>query len=64
MLGGLTVVSGSLPGLLENVLGRLLALLVLSAAGGATFLVVAAALRSPELTQLRGILRGRIRRSA
>ncbi|MBW3612169.1 MAG: hypothetical protein KY438_11710 [Actinobacteria bacterium] len=64
MLGGLTVVEGSVPGLLDNVVGRLLALLLLAAAGGATFLVVAAALRSPELAQLRGILRRRTRRSA
>lgn len=64
MLGGLTVVEGSLGGLLDNAVGRLLVLLVLSAAGGAVFLVVAAALRSPEIGQLRGILRRRGRRSA
>ncbi len=57
MLGGLTVVEGSLGGLLDNAIGRLLVLLVLSAAGGAIFLLVAAALRAPELAQLRGILR-------
>ena len=59
MLGGLTVVEGSLGGLLDNALGRLLALLVLSAAGGAIFVLVAAALRAPELAQLRGIFRRR-----
>jgi putative peptidoglycan lipid II flippase len=61
MLGGLTVVEGSLDALLDNALGRLLALLVLSAAGLAIFVLVAAALRAPELAQLRGILdrRGR-----
>jgi len=64
MLGGLTVVEGSLGGLLDNPIGRLLALLVLSAAGGAIFLLVAAALRAPELDQLRGILRRRGRRAA
>jgi putative peptidoglycan lipid II flippase len=65
MFGGLVAVEGSLGGLLDNTVGRLLALLVLSAAGGATFLLVAAALRSPELDQLRGILRRRTsRRSA
>jgi putative peptidoglycan lipid II flippase len=64
MLGGLTLVEGSIGGVLDNVVGRLLALLVLSAAGGATFLVVAAALRSPELAQLRGIIRRRNRRAA
>jgi len=50
-------VEGSLGGLLDNAIGRLLVLLVLSAAGGAIFLLVAAALRAPELAQLRGILR-------
>jgi putative peptidoglycan lipid II flippase len=64
MLGGLTVVEASLGGVLDNPIGRLLALLVLSAAGGAVFLVVAAALRSPEIGQLRGILRRRSRRDA
>jgi hypothetical protein len=63
MLGGLTVAQGSLGGLLDNAVGRLLALLVLSAAGGAIYLLVAAALRAPELDQLRGILR-RDRRAA
>ena len=63
MLGALTLVEGSVAGLLDNVVGRLLALLVLSAAGVATFMVVAAALRSPELAQLRAILRRRTRRS-
>jgi putative peptidoglycan lipid II flippase len=64
MLGGLTVVEGSLGGLLDNPIGRLLALLLLSSAGGAIFLLVAAALRAPELDQLRGILRRRGRRAA
>ncbi|HUF06004.1 MAG TPA: murein biosynthesis integral membrane protein MurJ [Candidatus Binatia bacterium] len=63
MLGGLTLVEGAAAGLLDNPFGRLLALLVLSAAGGAIFLLVAAALRSPELQQLRGILRRRSSRS-
>jgi putative peptidoglycan lipid II flippase len=64
MLGGLTLIEGSIGGILDNPLGRLLALVVLAAAGGAVFLVVAAALRSPEIGQLRGILRRRSRRSA
>ena len=64
MLGGLTVVEGSLGGLLDNAVGRLLALVVLSASGGAIYLLVAAALRAPELDQLRGILRRRGRRAA
>jgi putative peptidoglycan lipid II flippase len=62
MLGGLTIFESSLGGVLDNPVGRLLALLLLSAAGGAVFLVVAAALRSPEIGQLRGILRRRSRR--
>ncbi|HEX2844104.1 MAG TPA: lipid II flippase MurJ, partial [Candidatus Limnocylindria bacterium] len=62
MLGGLTLVEGSLGGFLDNVVGRLLALLVLSAAGGAVYLVVAAALRAPELAQLRDLLRRRTTR--
>ncbi|MCA1572165.1 MAG: polysaccharide biosynthesis C-terminal domain-containing protein [Chloroflexi bacterium] len=61
MLGCLTLVEGSLGGMLDNAVGRLIALLLLSAAGGAIFLLVAAALRSPELEQLRGILRRRRR---
>jgi putative peptidoglycan lipid II flippase len=64
LLGGLTLAQTFLGGLLDNVVGRLLALLLLSAAGGAVYLVVAAALRAPELEQLRGYLRRRARRSA
>ena len=64
MLGGLTVVEGSLAGWLDNPVGRLLALLVLSSAGIAIFLIVAAALRAPELDQLRSLLRRRTRRRA
>ena len=64
MLGGLTVVESALPGLLENVVGRLLALLVLSAAGIGVYLVMAAALRTPELGQLRDYLRRRRERTA
>jgi putative peptidoglycan lipid II flippase len=57
MFGGLAVVEATVGGLLDNPLGRLLVLLVLAAAGGAIFLVVAAALHSPELVQLRALLR-------
>ncbi|HEX7067008.1 MAG TPA: murein biosynthesis integral membrane protein MurJ [Candidatus Limnocylindria bacterium] len=64
MLGGLTVVESSMSALLENSVGRLAVLLALSAAGAAIFLVVAAALRSPELDQLRGVLRRRRGRTA
>jgi putative peptidoglycan lipid II flippase len=64
MVGGLTVVETSLPGILDNVVGRLLALLLLSAAGIAVYLVMSAALRAPELGQLREYLRRRRERSA
>ncbi|MEO7296851.1 MAG: murein biosynthesis integral membrane protein MurJ [Candidatus Limnocylindria bacterium] len=63
MLGGLTLLEGSLGGILDNAVGRLIALVLLSAAGGAIFLLVAAALRSPELEQLRGIIQRRRRRT-
>jgi putative peptidoglycan lipid II flippase len=64
LIGALTVVSGSLGGLLDNVVGRLLALLVLSAAGGAVYLAAAAALRAPEIGQLRSYLQRRRSRGA
>jgi putative peptidoglycan lipid II flippase len=59
MLGGLTLVDGALGGLLDNPIGRLVALVLLSAAGGAVFLLVAAALRAPELDQVRALRRRR-----
>jgi len=59
MLGALTLVERSLSGFLDNAIGRLLVFLVLSAAGGAIYLLVAAALRAPELDQLRSLLRRR-----
>jgi putative peptidoglycan lipid II flippase len=59
LIGALAVVSGSLGGLLDNVVGRLLALLLLSAAGGAVYLAAAAALRAPEIGQLRGYVQRR-----
>jgi len=63
MLGGLTVVQASLGGVLDNAIGRLVVLLAISAAGGVIFLLVAAALRSPELVQLRGLMDRRRRGS-
>ena len=63
MLGGLAVAEATVGGLLDNAFGRLLVLLVLTAAGGAIFVLVAAALRSPELEQLSGIVRRRGRRA-
>ncbi|MDQ4035711.1 MAG: murein biosynthesis integral membrane protein MurJ [Chloroflexota bacterium] len=64
MLGGLTLFEGALGAILDNAVGRLVALLVLSAAGMAIFLLVAVALRSPEIDQLRGVLARRRRRNA
>ena len=64
MLGGLTVVEASMSALLDNSVGRIAVLLGLSAAGAAIFLLVAAALRSPELEQLRRVIRRRRGRSA
>ncbi|MBA2265528.1 MAG: murein biosynthesis integral membrane protein MurJ [Chloroflexi bacterium] len=61
MLGGLTLLEGSLRGILDNAVGRLVALLLLSAAGATIFVLVAAALHSPELDQLRGVLQRRRR---
>jgi len=57
MLGGLAIVEATVGGLLDNAIGRLVVLLVLAAAGGAIYLVIATALRSPELVQLRTLLR-------
>jgi putative peptidoglycan lipid II flippase len=59
LLGSLTLLAGSLGGLLDNAVGRLVVLLVLSAAGGAVYLATAAALRAPEIGQLRGYLQRR-----
>jgi putative peptidoglycan lipid II flippase len=56
MLGGLRLVEDFGPALLANGVARLLVLAVLSAAGIAIFLLVAAALRSPELAQVRSQL--------
>jgi putative peptidoglycan lipid II flippase len=64
MLGGLTAVEAAVGGLFDNVIGRLLILLVLSAAGIAVYLVMAAALRAPELWQLREYMKRRRRRPA
>jgi putative peptidoglycan lipid II flippase len=56
MLGGLTLVREWLPGLLDGGLTRLLTVGVLTAAGGAIYLLVASALRSPEIALLRSLL--------
>ena len=57
MLGGLNLLQGATSGVLENVVGRLLALLALSAAGAVIYVLVTGALGSPELRQLRHIRR-------
>jgi putative peptidoglycan lipid II flippase len=63
MLGGLQLAQAWFASVLAHGLGRLIVLLALSAMGLAIFVVVAAALRSPELGELRRLLQGRFRRS-
>ncbi len=62
MLGALQLTELWIGGVLSNALGRLLALLVLAALGGVIFLVVAGSLRSPEIGELRRLVRGRFGR--
>ncbi len=64
MLGGLRLVEDWLGPLLSNGLGRLVVLAGLSAAGVAIFVLVAAALKSPELAQVRSQLSRRFGRRA
>jgi putative peptidoglycan lipid II flippase len=64
MLGGVTVAQQWFGGLLANGIGRLLVLAALSSAGVAIYLLVAAALRSAELEQVRWHLLRRLRRRA
>ncbi|HET8571242.1 MAG TPA: murein biosynthesis integral membrane protein MurJ [Candidatus Limnocylindria bacterium] len=64
MLGGLRLVEDWFGSLLANALGRLLVLAGLSAAGIAIFVLVAAALHSPELAQVRSQLSRRLGRNA
>ena len=64
MYGGVTLVDDALPALLDNALGRLVVLLGLSAAGLAIYVLVAGALRTPELDQVRGVVRRRLSRGA
>jgi putative peptidoglycan lipid II flippase len=59
MLGGVTLSREWVPALLDNGFTRLLVVAVLTAAGGAIYLLVANALGSPELSQMRGLLRRR-----
>ncbi len=64
MLGGLTLVESWLPTLLDGGISRLLVVAVLVAAGAAIFLLVASALRSPEIALLRNLMRRRNRTPA
>ncbi len=56
MLGGLTLVRGWVPAALEGGLTRLVVLAVLTAAGAAIYLLVASALKSPEIGLMRSLL--------
>jgi putative peptidoglycan lipid II flippase len=59
MLGGLLLIELISASVLDNALGRLVALLGLAAAGLGAFALASAALRAPELDQLVGIVRRR-----
>ena len=60
MAGGLALFDAVFPEVMADTLGRLVGLLVLSAAGAAVFVLVAGVLlRSPELRQLRDAVRRR-----
>jgi putative peptidoglycan lipid II flippase len=56
MLGGVTLAREWAPALLDNAVARLLLVGGLAAAGGAIYLLVASALRAPEIAQMRGLL--------
>jgi putative peptidoglycan lipid II flippase len=56
MAGGLALFNAVIPEVMADALGRLVALIVLSAAGAVAFVLVAALLRSPELRQLRDVV--------
>jgi putative peptidoglycan lipid II flippase len=56
MLGGLSVLEGAVPLFVESPAGRLITLIVLGGAGLAIFVLVAGALRSPELVTIRELL--------
>ncbi len=61
MAGGLALFDAVIPEVMDDPLGRLLALIALSGAGAVAFALVAAVLRSPELRQLRDVVRRRRR---
>jgi putative peptidoglycan lipid II flippase len=64
MLGGVTVVREWVPAALDNAVSRLLVLAALGAAGVAIYLLVASALRAPEIGQMRALLARRRTRDA
>jgi putative peptidoglycan lipid II flippase len=64
MLAGLLAGQAFVPAMLADGVGRVLALLVLVGAGMLVYLLAAAAMRSPELGQLRGYLSRRRPRSS
>lgn len=64
MFGGLTLIDATVAAALADPLGRVGVLFGVGGAGLAAFLLVAAALGSVELDQLRGILRRRTRTAA
>ncbi len=64
MFGGLLVSRAALGGMLDDAVGRLFVLLFLSAAGISAFLLVASALRLPEVGQLGRLVARRRGRSA
>ncbi len=64
MLGGLRLVEEWLVPLMDNGVGRLFVLAGLSAAGVTIFVLVAGALRSPELAQVRSQLSRRLRKQS
>jgi putative peptidoglycan lipid II flippase len=64
MLGGLTVVREVLPDALVGGLSRLLVVAILTTAGGIIYVLVASALRAPEIGLLRSLLARRRGRGA
>jgi putative peptidoglycan lipid II flippase len=64
MLGGLTVVRDVLPDALVGGLSRLLVVAILTTAGGIIYVLVASALRAPEIGLLRSLLARRRGRGA
>ncbi|HEY7331781.1 MAG TPA: murein biosynthesis integral membrane protein MurJ [Candidatus Limnocylindria bacterium] len=64
MLGGLTLAQAWVPALLENGLARLVIVGLLTGGGGAIYLLVASALKAPEIGQMRALLARRRSRGA